>query len=247
MSKDIYIYGLIGESFWEEGITDQSVQKELDSLERSDSHTVHINSMGGATHHGVAIFNLLSAYKAKQKALNQSYSLVTVVDGFAYSAASTIMLAGDKRVMNPGSRAMIHNAWMYAQGDYRDMEKAKEYLLKARDSLSDMYSQVTGKDKKTIDQLMNDETYFLPDEAKEFGLATEVAKIEKDKSKVDPYEKQYKELQALRSGDYLEVMYRKPLVKKEEKQQEKIFENKHQKVLDRLQREATLDRMVCSR
>jgi ATP-dependent Clp protease, protease subunit len=242
MPKDIYVYGLIGESFWEEGITDESIRKELDALERGDEHTVHINSMGGATHHGVAIFNLLSAHKKKQKALNPSYSLTTVVDGFAYSAASIIMLAGDKRVMNPGSRAMIHNAWMYAQGDYRDMQKAKEYLEKAVEGLGDLYSQVTGKKAEDIRGLMDAETYFLPDEAKDFGLATDVSKVEKDKSKADPYEKQYKELQALKSGDYLEVMFRR--VKKEEKPQEKTFDNTRQRTLDRLQREVILDRML---
>lgn len=244
MPKDIYIYGLIGESFWEEGITDQLVQKELEALDRADEHTIHINSMGGATHHGVAIFNLLSAHKKKQKALNSSYSLTTVVDGFAYSAASIIMLAGDKRIMNPGSRAMIHNAWMYAQGDYRDMAKAQEYLLKAVEGLGDLYSQVTGKKVEEIRSLMDAETYFLPDEAKTFGLATDVTSVVKDKSQTNPYESNYKELEKLQSGDYLEVMYRK---KGKEKPQEKTLNNSRQRVLDRLQREVTLDRMVFSK
>jgi len=211
MSNTIYIYGDIGESWWDDsGITDASVRQELDALPRADSLDVRINTMGGETHHGIAIYNLLRSYASKQKALNSVFSINTIVDGFAYSAGSIIMLAGDKRTMNLGSRAMVHNPWAHASGDYRDLEKAAAYLKLSKDSLQSMYADVTGKDAKTFTQLLDDETYFTPEEAIALNLATEQGNATAvDKSHKNPYEsnsKLFQELSKLGKGAYAKTM-----------------------------------------
>lgn len=237
MPDTIHIYGDIGESFWEpeSEITDSWMLDQLASLDRSDTHTVRINSMGGQTHHGVAIYNLLESHKRKQKALNPNYSLVTMVDGFAYSAASLIMLAGDKRIMNSGSRAMIHNAWSFAMGDYREMIKVADYLQKAKESSVQMYVDITGKAVEEVSKLMDDETYFTAQEAVDFGIATELGntshsqKASKDKSSSIriPYEKQvdmFSDLSRLGKGAYVKTMM---LGKKS-------FENQEKYPIDRL-------------
>lgn len=190
MSNTIYIYGDIGENWWspEDDITDKSITEQLNNFAGTDDLDVRINSMGGQTHHGVAIYNILSSYATKMKALRPDFSLNTIVDGFAYSAASIIMLAGDKRIMNLGSRAMIHNPWMFAGGDSREMRKAAEYLDKAKESSAMMYATITGKKQDEISKLMDDETYFSADEAVAFGLATEATKKKGESSHKDPYE-----------------------------------------------------------
>lgn len=186
----IYIYGDIGEDWWspEESITDKTITDQLAAFGNSQDVDVRINSMGGATHHGVAIYNILSNYATKMKAINPDFSLNTVVDGFAYSAASIIMLAGDKRIMNLGSRAMIHNPWMYAMGDAREMQKAAEYLDKAKSSSATMYAAITGKKEDVVSKLMDDETYFSASEAVDFGLATEAPNKKGESSRSNPYE-----------------------------------------------------------
>jgi ATP-dependent protease ClpP protease subunit len=197
MAESLYIYGDIGESFWnpEDDLTDKMIRDQLSGSMLID--TVRINSAGGQTHHGVAIFNLLRTYSNKQKMLNPSYTLTTVVDGFAYSAASVIQMAGDKRIMLPGTRSMIHNPWMFLSGDYREAEKAADYLKKGRDSLADLYAGITGKDKESIQKLMDDETFFLPEEALAAGLITEVGTTAVTSNKKDPYEKNKKALEEL--------------------------------------------------
>lgn len=254
--NELFLYGDIGESWWgdEDQITDKQIKADLDSLPQRDSLNVFINSMGGQTHHGVAIYNILVAYSKKQKALNPNFSLSTIVDGFAYSAASIIFLAGDKRIMNPGTRNMIHNPWTIAMGDHREMQKASEALKTGRDSVADMYALVTGKKKGDIQQLMDDETYFSASEAVDFGLATEAPENKpKENNKKNPYESilgEVNQLATLRKGSYIATMlasrdFKKP-EKKEKEQETKVensTKNNFKATLDRLTMELTYDRM----
>ena len=58
---------------------------------------VQINSLGGATFTGIAIYNALCAAKKQGK------RVITRVEGIAASAASAIFCAGDERIVYPGS------------------------------------------------------------------------------------------------------------------------------------------------
>lgn len=129
--------------------------------------TVHINSMGGEVAQGVAIYNALKAHKAH---------VTTVCEGFACSIASVVFMAGDTRVMRDASLLMIHNAWMNARGDSADLRKAADDLdtiteLSKRAYMSHATDALT---REMLDELMDSETWILPEQAVEWGLATEV-------------------------------------------------------------------------
>lgn len=206
----LYIYGDIGEDWWspENAITDKFVTEQLASFGNNQNVDVRINSMGGQTHHGIAIYNILRSYADKAKVLNPEFSLTTLVDGYAYSAASVIMLAGDKRIMNLGSRAMIHNSWMHVVGDSREMLKAAEYLLESNKSAAQMYAVVTGKKDVDISKMMDDETYFSASEAVTFGLATEAPTKKGESSHANPYETCLAQIDSSLklSGSYVKTM-----------------------------------------
>lgn len=238
MPNQLFIYGDIGESWWDDsGITDKSVISELDALPKADQLDVHINTLGGQTHHGIAIYNILASYKEKQRAINPNFELNTINDGFAFSAGSIIFLAGDKRIMNLGTRLMIHNPWSMAAGDYREMIKLADYLKKAKDSVLSMYANISGKDAKTFDKLMDDETYFMPQEAVDIGLATTTTETKGESNKANPYEKTLAEFdKALKhQRSYVSAMY----AGKKQQKKSSTFVPKFD--LDMLQRELTLD------
>lgn len=242
MPNQLYIYGDIGESFWDDsGITDDKIRKELDAFPRDESLQVHINTLGGQTHHGIAIYNILASYKEKQRALNSKFELETINDGFAYSAGSIIFLAGDKRTMNLGSRLMIHNPWSMMMGDHREALKLADYLKKAKDSVLSMYAAISGKDEKTFDKLMDDETYFMPQEAVDIGLATQHTDKKGESSKSNPYEKTLAsfDLALKHSKSYVTAMYAGR--KRDKQKQEKSSQFVPKFDLDMLQRELTYD------
>lgn len=178
MPNEIFIYGDIGESWWGDYVTAKDVLLALQDLPESDGLDVRINTYGGDVGEGLSIMNSIRAYARKQMAINSSFKLRSIVDGFAYSAGTLIMLAGDVRIMNPGTKAMVHNPLTMAYGNYMDFEKlAVEYKDHAS-YMADLYSQASKKEKKEWQAFMDDETYFTSNEAVKVGLATEEEKYE---------------------------------------------------------------------
>src|SRR5690606_30697236 len=84
---ELLIYGDIGESWWGESVTAQSVAQQLNELDESVATiNVRINSYGGSVADGLAIYNALKRHRATK---------AVTVDGVAMSSASLIAMAGD--------------------------------------------------------------------------------------------------------------------------------------------------------
>lgn len=164
---ELEIYGDIGEDWFGEGITAKSVSQWLrENARNADEITVRINSYGGWVSEGVAIYNILSSHKAR---------VITLVDGFALSAASVIAMAGDEIHMRPGSMMMIHNAAGGAWGQAEDLESAASALRKMSDAAAGIYALRTSKPKEECAALMAAETWFTPDEALAAGFCDKIA------------------------------------------------------------------------
>lgn len=178
-SADLHILGNISSGHWLFGKTETDtdavdVAKAISELpETCGSITVHINSMGGEVAQGVAIYNALRASKAK---------VTTVCEGFACSIASVIFMAGDERIMRDASLLMIHNAWMSARGNSGDLRKAADDLDTITELSKRAYmAHATEKlDRETLDRLMDEETWILPEQAVEYGFATDVDTDDED-------------------------------------------------------------------
>ena len=129
--------------------------------------SVHINSYGGEVAEGVAIYNALRANPAR---------VTTVCEGFACSIASVVFMAGDERVMRDSSLLMLHNASMPACGDASEHRKVADDLdviteLSKTAYLSHATEALT---PEKLGEVMDAETWVTPEQALEWGLATEV-------------------------------------------------------------------------
>ena len=165
-SADLYIFGDICAWAWPEigeqsGVTIVNQLKELDV----DTINVHINSYGGDVAEGLAIHNVLREHKAQ---------IVTICDGFACSAASVVFMAGDRRVMQPASLLMIHNAWTVAMGNAAQLRKTADDIETITQASVEAYKKVATISEEEIKALMDAETWILPKDAVEYGFATEI-------------------------------------------------------------------------
>jgi len=161
-TNEIILSGIVGDGWDENPITAKEVGKALKAF-GSNPLTVRINSPGGAADEGIAIYNLLK---------NHGAEVTTVNDSLAASAASVIFLGGANRLMGDGSRLMIHRAMGLAFGNQDEIRKTLQALESYDRSLVDIYSQFMGSDKKQIETMMANETWFEVDAAIESGLAT---------------------------------------------------------------------------
>ena len=165
-SADLYIFGDICAWAWPEygeqsGVTIVNQLKALDV----DTINVHINSYGGDVAEGLAIYNVLREHKAQ---------IVTICDGFACSAASVVFMAGDRRVMQPASLLMIHNAWTWAMGNAVQLRKTADDIEIITQASVEAYKKVATISEEEIKALMDAETWLLPKNAVEYGFATEI-------------------------------------------------------------------------
>ncbi|WP_020116818.1 head maturation protease, ClpP-related [Streptomyces canus] len=155
---EVMLYDEIG-GWW--GRTADDLVAELRGI-TAPRMRVRINSPGGSVFEGIAIANALRAHPA----------LVTVqVDSIAASIASVIAMAGDRIEMAPNSMLMIHDASGLCMGNASDMEEMAELLDLISDNIADAYAARAGGTRDEWRARMRAETWYLPEDAVDNGLA----------------------------------------------------------------------------
>ncbi len=158
---ELTIYGEI-DDLW--GIGPTAVGRALKEAGEVDAIEVRLNSPGGYVFDGIAIYNLLRG---------AGVPVTVVVDGWAASAASVVMMAGDRIEMGEGTMAMIHNAWTIAVGNAQDLLEVAAVLEKIDGEAAGIYQRRSGNEIELIREWMNAETWFTAAEAVDAGLADE--------------------------------------------------------------------------
>ena len=161
-SGEIFLYGIVGDSWGEDSFTAGDVIDALGKL-GGKRCTVRVNSPGGIADEGIAIYNALKRYAG---------GCDTVVDAIAASAASVIALAGDTRTTSAGGRWMIHRALNIAIGNANDMRKNADVLETYDKSLVEIYGKYIQKPADEIMQLLDAETWYTSEDSVTAGLST---------------------------------------------------------------------------
>ena len=146
--------------------------KQLMYLDRESSEeiTLYINSPGGSVQDGLAVYDTIMLLNSPVR---------TVCIGTCASMGAILFLAGKKREMMPHGKIMIHDP---AFGGGHEMGGKKPHeiqvelddLNRCRESLARITAERTGKTIEEIYEVTVNDTYYDPDEAVEFGLATNI-------------------------------------------------------------------------
>lgn len=163
---NLYIYKFIGSSWFEEGVTAESVMNALDGMKGVKKLNIFINSEGGDVFDGKAIYTQLKRFSAEK---------VVYVDGVAASAASFIAMAGDRVVMSPIATMMIHDAWSFAAGNADDLRSTADILDMLSEDIARSYADKSGRTVDEMRKMMLDESWFNAEQAVKEKLADEVA------------------------------------------------------------------------
>lgn len=158
---EILIYGDIGYGWYDEGITGESISREIAAID-SDVINVRVNSGGGLVFEGLAIYNALARHDAK---------IIMHVDSIAASIASVILMAGDEIRISEGAQVMIHKPWSGLYGDANALRKEAEILDKLEGGIIDIYAARTGAKRADLQAWVDSETWFTGNEAVDAGFA----------------------------------------------------------------------------
>ena len=154
-AAEIYIYGEIGESYWEETVSARALVAELAGM-TSKALTVYINSPGGSVMDAAAIYSALNRH---------TMPVSIIVDGWALSAASLIAMAGQSLTMGTASMLMLHNPSAMAYGNADDLRKTADSLDAVRQTMISVYAAKSGADEATVAGWLDAETWFDADAA----------------------------------------------------------------------------------
>lgn len=161
-NTEITIYGTIG-NWWNDSISASDIDNLLKDI--TGDIVVNLNSPGGDAFDGIAIYNRLKKHNG----------IVTInVDGWACSAASVLMMAGDVINMGLGSMVMIHEASSLVWGTKTEMRKEADVLDQLEEGIIDIYMTKANVSREEIRQMVDAETWFSASKAKENGFATVV-------------------------------------------------------------------------
>ena len=144
--------------------------KDFESISKAKNITFRINSYGGDCMVGMVIHN-------KIRELSRDGKTVTaIVDGVAMSAASVIMSACDKVIVNPASLVMIHKCWGFMFGGYnadelRDIAEHQDAYDRA---LATAYIRKTGLSQTQVLHMIGETVYMTGKEAVDKGFADEL-------------------------------------------------------------------------
>lgn len=171
---DIYIFGIIGSSWWDSGNTAKQFVRDFKALEEKYPRiNVHINSPGGDIHEGLPISNVIRASKK---------DVHTYVDGIAYSMGAIIAISGKTVHVASNGMLMLHNASTITWDNAKGHRTAADELDKYDDALIQTVVDKTGMDAIEVREKWFNykDNYFTAKEAKEAGLVDEIETFKAD-------------------------------------------------------------------
>lgn len=129
--------------------------------------SLYINSPGGSTSAGFAIFDTMQYIKP---------DIRTICTGMAASFGAMLLLAGKKgkRYALPNSEIMIHQPLGGARGQATEIEISARRILKLKDHLNHIISERTGQPVEKVAKDSERDYFMSAEEAKEYGIIDEV-------------------------------------------------------------------------
>lgn len=128
---------------------------------------LYINSPGGSISAGMAIYDTMQYIKC---------DVSTVCIGMAASMGAFLLASGakGKRFALPNAEIMIHQPLGGTQGQATEIEIAAKHILKTREKMNHMLSEMTGQDYETICADTERDNWKSAQEAMEYGLVDKV-------------------------------------------------------------------------
>lgn len=129
--------------------------------------SLYINSPGGSITSGMAIFDTMQYIKP---------DVSTICVGLAASMGAFLLAAGakGKRFALPHSEILIHQPIGGTQGQAADIEIHAKRIIRVRDTLNRILSEITGKPLEEIERDTDRDRFMSAEEAREYGLIDKV-------------------------------------------------------------------------
>lgn len=158
---EVMLYDEIGSY----GITAADFDRDLKSLGDTKQINLRINSPGGDSFAGVAIYNTLKKHPA---------TITAHIDGIAASAASLIAMAADKIVMPKNAFMVVHEASALTYGPADQHLAMAADLERVSSSYANTYSARSKQTLENVKALMKEDRLMGAEECKAKGYCDDL-------------------------------------------------------------------------
>ena len=132
---ELWVYGDITDDKWyDTDVTPAGIRDALNDMGDIKTLNIRVNSYGGSVFAGNAIINIIASYKKKSSVKVHAY-----IEGIAASMGSNIPMVADYIYAADNALYMLHKPSTFAWGNANDLEKAKQTLDKAEETLINNY------------------------------------------------------------------------------------------------------------
>ncbi|SFB92582.1 ATP-dependent Clp protease, protease subunit [Bacillus sp. OV322] len=131
--------------------------------------TIFINSPGGSTSAGFAIYDTMQYIKP---------DIRTICTGMAASFGAMLLLAGTKgkRCALPNSEIMIHQPLGGVKGQATEIEISANRILKLKKHINKIISERTGQPEEKVAHDTDRDYFMTAEEAVKYGIIDEIIK-----------------------------------------------------------------------
>ena len=110
---------------------------------------LYIHSNGGDAYSGLSALDHLRAFRGG--------TIVTIADGFVASAATFLLLGGERRLAMPHSHVLIHQMSGMLWGKYDEMKDEIKNSTSLMKSMTEVYTSLTRMPEETVCRLLKNE------------------------------------------------------------------------------------------
>ena len=169
-TAELQLFGTIQseEDWWSDDcVTYRNFINELNGLGDKKSINVMSHSIGGDVFAANAIYSALAMNKAK---------ITGTIIGICASAATIVLMACDSRRIAKNAILMAHNPSVSLWGSYQadDLLKLAEVTNQVKKSIVAAYMERLDKTEEEINQLMDEESWYVGQEAVDAGFCDSV-------------------------------------------------------------------------
>jgi len=139
----------------------------LDAEDPDKDISLYINSPGGSSYAGMAIYDAMQFVKA---------DVATYAIGMAMSAGAMILRGGaaGKRYVLPNAKVMIHQGSGGFRGTPADIQIAGKEILEMTQRMGEIIARHSGQPLEQVMKDIDRDRFMTPAEAVEYGLADEI-------------------------------------------------------------------------
>ena len=139
----------------------------LDAEDPGKDISLYINSPGGSSYAGMAIYDAMQFVHA---------DVATYAIGMAMSAGAMILCGGaaGKRYVLPNAKVMIHQGSGGFRGTPADIQIAAREILEMTERMGEIIARHSGQPLEQVMKDIDRDRFMTPQEAVDYGLADEI-------------------------------------------------------------------------